>query len=230
MQNNTVTTLIDYVKDLTGLTNATNAKIIRALNFGTDHLSLLKTMAGSRADWDSSNHGDISRVTTTTSDSTLDLENELVTVKKLELVGSNGEYKTIEPTDRRYDGYESIKNATGTPTHYDIVGNTVRLMPTPDQSFTYRLTFGRVHPRYSVDNLTQATGLSPLDEEYVALYAADRLMIGANDPSRVAIRQELQIKKDEVIMVETKKDQSSARRMRPMQMAAFSNRNNYKAN
>ena len=46
MIQNTVQTLIDYVKDLSGQTNLANAKAIRALNFGADHLSVIKLMAG----------------------------------------------------------------------------------------------------------------------------------------------------------------------------------------
>lgn len=222
MQNRTVQTLIDYIKDLTGQTNLTNAKAIRALNFGTDHLSYLKKVASGRSDWDSANHGDVSRVTTTTGDSKLELENELVSIKKLEFIAASGEYKTLEPIDRRDTTYEALKNATGTPTHYDLSGNFVRLLPTPNQTFTYRLTYGRIHPRFSVDNLTQATGLDPLDEEYVALYAADRIMIGVSDSARTAIRNELVMKAEEVKLSAQTKDQASARRMKPKVHSAFS--------
>ena len=224
MQENNVQSLIDYVKDLTGQTNASDAKIVRALNFGTDHLSYLKMMASGRADWDSRNHGDIQVVTATTSDALLTLENELVSVKKLELQKPDGSYTTLEPVDQRTDEYEGLKNQSGTPTNYDIVGNTLRLLPVPTASFTYKLTFARIHPRYATDNLTQATGLNPVDEEYVALYAADRLMIGTNDPSRAQVRNELTVKAEEVKHAANHKDQSSARRMKPVLNSAF-NRN-----
>ena len=44
MQTNTVQTLLDYVKDLSGQTNVATAKVIRALNFGTDNLTYLKLL------------------------------------------------------------------------------------------------------------------------------------------------------------------------------------------
>lgn len=224
MQNNTVQTLIDYVKDISGQTNASTAKILRALNFGTDHLSYLKMMASGRADWDSRNHGDLNRTTTTTSNSKLLLENELTSVKKLELLGSNGEYRTLDPIDRRDDAYESMKNQSGTPTAYDIDGTVVRLLPTPDASHTYRITFSRIHPRFSADNLSQATGMNPLDEEYVALYAADKIMLGVSDSARVQVRNELTVKAEEIKHAANRKDQASPRRMKPTLTSAFSKR------
>lgn len=213
MQQYTVQTLIDYVKDLSGQDSATTAKVIRALNFGVDNLSIIKQLAGGRNNPDSSNHEDLPRTTVTTSATTLSLSGgdldagELLTLKRLEIL-VDGKYKLLEPIDALDSGYTYFEGQTGQPTHFDPEGQIIRLYPTPDASYSYRMSYGRVHPRYSADNLTQATGLLPGEEEYVALYAADRLMIGSNDPSRTQIRNEMTVKAQEVRDLESKRDQS----------------------
>lgn len=222
MIQNTVQTLVDYAKDLSGQSNAPIARVIRALNFGTDHLSVIKLMASSRHNPDSSNHSDLPRTSVTSSSATLtqaggDLdEGELSTLRVLE-IDRGGVYTRLTSIDTRDSEYENLQAQTGVPTHFDLDGNVIRLLPTPDTSYTYRLTYGRVHPRYDANNLTQATGLLPNEEEYVALYAADRLMIRDNDPSRTQIRNEMTIKQGEIVKMVALKDQSTPKRVKPSQ-------------
>lgn len=220
MIQNTVQTLIDYVKDLSGQTNASTAKIIRALNFGVDHLSVIKLMAGSKTNPDSSNHTNVTRATVTTSDTVLSQaggtleEGELMSLRRIELV-VDGVYTPLETIDTRSSEYEYLSNQTGSPEYFDIDGGQIRLFPRPNATFTYQLTYGRVHPRFSSDNLTQGTGLLPNEEEYVALYAADRIMIGMSDSARAAVRNELPIKQREIEKMLALKDQSTSKRLRP---------------
>lgn len=220
MIQNTVQTLVDYVKDLSGQTNASTAKIIRALNFGVDHLSVIKLMAGSKTNPDSSNHTNVTRATVTTSDTILSQaggtleEGELMSLRRIELV-IEGVYTPLETIDTRSAEYEYLSNQTGVPEYFDIDGGQIRLFPRPNATFTYQLTYGRVHPRFSSDNLTQGTGLLPNEEEYVALYAADRIMIGMSDSARAAVRNELPIKQREIEKMVALKDQSTSKRLKP---------------
>ena len=222
MIQNTVQTLVDYVKDLSGQTNASAAKIIRALNFGSDHLSVIKLMVNSKVNPDSSNNTDLSRTSVTTSDTTLSLsggtldEGEALTFRYLEILTGDA-YTRLTPIDSRDADYEYLQNQTGEPTHFDIEGNILRVLPVPSASYTYRLSYGRVHPRFSADNLTQATGLLPNEEEYVALYAADRIMIGMSDSARSAVRNELTIKADEIKEMTGLRDQTTSKRIKPKQ-------------
>lgn len=220
MIQNTVQTLIDYVKDLSGQTNASTEKIIRALNFGVDHLSVIKLMAGSKTNPDSSNNTDLPRTTVTTSNTTLSVSGgdvdtgEAMTFRHLEIL--NGDtYTRLLPIDSRDSHYEYLQNQTGTPEYFDLDGTILRLFPVPDASYTYRLSYGRVHPRYSADNLTQATGLLANEEEYVALYAADRIMIGQSDSARAAVRNEMTVKADEITKMTGLRDQSASKRLKP---------------
>lgn len=213
MIQNNVQTLIRIAKKLSGQTNATNSDVVDYLNLGCDSLSIIKQLAGGRNNPDSSNHIDLPRTTVTTSATTLTLSGgtvdngELLTLKRLEIL-KDGSYVPLTPLDALDAGYEYFENRTGEPTHFDPEGQIIRLYPTPDASYSYRMSYGRVHPRYSAANLTQATGLLPGEEEYVLLYAADRLMIGSNDPSRTQIRNELTVKAQEVRDLESKRDQT----------------------
>lgn len=220
MELNTVQTLIDYVKDISGQTNASNAKIIRALNFGVDHYSYLALTASGDYNWDSRNQTDVNRVTTTTSAATLGIENELITVREVEIY-LDGKWQTLNHIDEKDANYNAKKNETSTPDSFDIVGQLIRPLPVPDQSYTYRLTYGRAHPRYSVDNLTQATGLIPITEEYVALYAADKIMLGTNNSNRTAVRNELTVKQEEVRDILSKRNQSRPMRLKATFPSAF---------
>jgi hypothetical protein len=220
MIQNTVQTLIDYVKDISGQTNAPTAKIIRALNFGTDNLSVIKLMTGSKTNPDSSSNTDLPSTTVTTSDTTLALsggdldEGEALTFRHVE-ISIGGEYRRLIPIDSRDSEYEYLQGQSGTPEYFDIEGNTIVPLPVPNTSYTYRLKYGRVHPRYSEDNLTASTGLLPNEEEYVALYAADKIMLGLNDSNRTAVRNELTVKAEEIKKMTALRDQSVSKRLKP---------------
>jgi hypothetical protein len=233
MQQNNVQTLIDYAKDLSGQSNAATAKVIRALNFGTDSLSTIKLLAASKTNPDSSNQTDVSRSTVTTSDSTLGVyggtiaQDELVSFLGIEILGSNGTYTKLTPTDIRSDDYQTLQSQSGTPTHFDLSGQLIRPLPAPDASYTYRLSYGRAHPRFSASNLTQTTGLLPLEEEYVATFAADKLMVGSSDPMRSNLRNDLVVLEGKIEKMVTSRDQITSRTLQATIAPAFS-RNSFK--
>lgn len=223
MNNNTVQTLVDYIKDLTGLTNASDAKVIRAINFAIDHYSYLALTSSGHWKWDSRLNNDISRVTgTLTTSGKITLEEEAATLEHLEIL-INGKYKTLKPRDQRDSDtpFDSLYNGTGKPEVYDVEGRFVRVFPTPDQSYTVRLSYGRAHPRFTTADLASAVGIEPMHEEYIALYAADRLMIGSNDPSRTQIRNEMQVKQEEIRDLFSKRDQDTPRRLKAKVAAPF---------
>ena len=224
MQNNTVQTLIDYVKDLTGLDNVSDAKVIRALNFGVDNYSYLRITSSGTWQWDSRNQGDLNRVTASVVGGKAELEDELIALEHVEVLGVDGKYFTVHPKDQRTEGepLETIYSGGTTPQYYDLDGRTLRLFPAG--SATVRLSFSRAHPRYSVDSLTGPTGVSPTDEEYIAMYAADRLMIGAVSNQRTAVRNELVIMKADIKDMASKMDRDTARRLKATIPSTFTRR------
>lgn len=213
MQANTVQTLIDYIKDITGLTNASDAKVIRAINFAVDHYSYLGLTSSGRWKWDSRLNNDISRVTgTLTTEGKVTIEDELATVEHVEVL-IDGDYRTLKPKDQR-DSSTPLGNNTGTPEYYDVEGRFIRVYPLPEKSYTVRVAYGRAHPRFTTDDLSSAVGVEPMHEEYIALYASDRLMIGSNDPSRTQIRNEMTVKQAEIRDFFSKRDQDTPRRLK----------------
>lgn len=224
MVTNDVQTLIDEVKDASGQTNLSNAKAIRALNRGVDSLSMLSLIASGRNKNDSRNHGDVSRVTTTIAagDTKVLLENEVMTLQQMDIL-IDGKYQRLEPIDRRDNNRAPLDTTygTGVPKFYDREGNHAYIYPVPETSYTIRLTYGRPHPRFTVDNLTQDTGMLPLHEDYVVMFAADRVMLGTNDPSKVQVRNDLiQLRRD-VIDSFKNQDEDRAHRIKPKLSSAF---------
>jgi len=216
MNNNTVQTLIDFIKDITGLTNTSDAKAIRAINFAVDHYSYLGLTSSGRWSWDSRLNTDTSRVTgTITTAGTFTIESELSTVKHVEIL-VNGKYKTLKPKDQRdsSDPLDTAYDGTGVPMYYDMESRHGRVYPLPDQSYTVRVSYGRTHPRFTTSDLSSAVGVEPMHEEYIALYASDRLMIGSNDPSRTQIRNEMEMKQAEIKDFCSKRDQDTPRRLK----------------
>lgn len=216
MQTNTLQTLIEYTKDISGLSNVSDEKVIRALNFAVDNYSYLKILSSGTWKWDSILHGDLARVTLTSSAAILPLEDEMTTVRNLEVL-VDSKYHLLTPIDQRDTNISLSELTTGAsyPKYFDLDGRFIRLYPNPGTSFTYRLTYSRLHPRFSTDNLESPTGVEPIDEEYLALYAADKLMLGTNDPNRVHVRAELSIKERQIKDLTSKRDQTG-----PLQLKA----------
>lgn len=225
METNTVTTLIDYVKDITGQDNLSDAKAIRALNFATDHYSYIAITSSGRWQWDSNNQSDMSRITATiTSVNTkIELETELMTLQKVE-IQVNGKYQPIEAIDikdAKSQSLDSEYSTAGTPIYYDYDSQFLYIYPVSDSSRTIRVTYSRPHPRFTTGNLTQNTGVTPVHEEYLAMYAADRVMIGVNDPSRVQIRNELSVMEAEIRDLFSRRDQDTPRVLKAKMPDAF---------
>ena len=228
MESNTVQTLIDYVKDLTGQTNASDAKLVRALNFASDHYSYLAITSSGKWNWDSSNQDDLPRITATIDSSTtkVSLPTDLIAIRQVE-VTENDKYQIVHPIDIRDNQDHSlgtVYEAADLPRHYDYDSRYLYLYPTSDTTRTLRITYGRAHPRFSTSNLSQSVGVIPIQEEYLALYAADRLMIGNNDPSRTQIRNELMMKEEEVRDLFSKRDQDTQRRLKANIPSVFTKR------
>lgn len=226
MQSNTVQTLIDYIKDITGLTNVSDAKVIRALNFGVDHYSYLRITSSNTWRWDSRNQTDLPTVTATlTTAGKLSLENEVIAIERVEIL-LNGKYQRLDPTDLK-DNSTPLSTYYGdasTPKIYDYDTRHLYFYPVPDTSYTVRVIYSRAHPRFTTTNLTQSVGVEPIHEEYIALYAADKLMIGSNDPIRAQIRQDLVEKEAEIKDLAAKQDRDTTVRLKGKVPSVFMRR------
>lgn len=225
MIENTVQTLIDSVKDLTGQTNLSNAKAIRALNFAVDDWSLQTILASGKWRRDSTNHGNVSRITATlpANQTKLSLPTDMIAIRQVEIL-VEGTYQILHPTDIKdaSEPLDAIHQGAGLPERYDYDSNHLYFYPVSDSARTVRITYSRNHPRFSADNLTQDTGVLSIDEEYVVLYAADFIGIGVSDTARAAVAQKLAGKRADMRQSFAGFDQDTPRRMRPKADGAFS--------
>lgn len=218
MIQNTLADTIEYIKDLTGLSNLSTAKAVRALNYAVDHYTYLALTSSGKWKWDSTNQTDKARLTTTISNATdkVELETDTVTIQQLEVL-VEGKYQIVHPVDIRDNQMQPLEteySVAGVPRYFDFDGRSLYLFPRSDTTRTLRVTVGRAHPRFEASDTTVAMGVSPIHEEYLALYAADRLMIGSNDPSRSQIRNEMTVKQEEIRDLFSKRDQDSGRRLK----------------
>lgn len=228
MITNTLADTIEYIKDLTGQTNASTAKIVRALNYAVDHYTYLALTSSGRWKWDSRNQTDVPRLTTTITSATdkVELEVDTITINQLEVL-VDGKYKIVHPIDIRDNQEQPLQSeysVAGVPQYYDFDGRNLYLFPVSDETRTLRVTVGRAHPRFSAADTTVSVGVSPIHEEYIALYAADRLMIGSNDPSRTQIRNEMTVKQEEIRDLFSKRDQDTGRRIKATIPSVFKQR------
>ena len=227
MESNTLQTLIDSIKDLTGQDGLSNAKAIRALNFAVDDYTRQRILANGRFTADSANYGNISRVTTTltSSDTKVQLPLELISIRQVEVMDNNGYYQIVQPTDIQDEPNTPLETqftTAGMPQRYDIESNHLYPFPTTDQNRTLRITYQRAHPRFSTANLTQDTGVLMIDEEYVVLYASRYIMYGSNDPIVSNIKADLMEKKREISKTFGNLDQDRTRRVRNVVNSTFS--------
>lgn len=218
MQTNTLADTIEYIKDITGQSNLSTSKAVRALNYAVDHYTYLALTSSGTWAWDSTNHDDLRRITTTINSATdkVTLEADTITIQLVEIL-VDGKYHPIHSSDIRDDSLNSLSSTyavAGVPQRYDFDGRQLYIYPTSDSSRTLRVTVGRAHPRFTTSDLTVGVGVSPIHEEYIAIYAADRVMLGTNDPSRTAIRNELTVKEQEIRDLFSKRNQTTPTRVK----------------
>ena len=225
METNTIQTLIDYVKDISGQTNISNAKVVRALNFGVDDYTRLAITSSGRWKFDSPNQSNIPRITTTigSSDEKVSLPTDLISIDMVEVL-ENGKYQVVNPIDRR-DSQDtplsSIYDTAGLTKYYDYDSGFLYLHPQSNTSRTLRITYSRAHPRFSTDNLSQSVGVIPIDEEYIAFYAASRVLIGTKGNARVDVRDELVRMRRDIKDLFSKRDQDTVGRLKAKVPSVF---------
>lgn len=225
MNENTLQTIYDSVKDLTGNTNLSVGKFIRGVNFAADDYTRQRLLASLRFTPDSTLHGDISRVTVDLGSGVtkLSLPTELITIRQIEVL--NGDvYQLVEPTDIQdhADAPLDVKYAgTGVPEVYDIESNHIYFYPVSSEATTVRMTYQRAHPRFTASDLALGLGVLSIDEEYLVLYTADYVMLGSSDSSVVAIADRLAQKRKDIRTMFGNLDQDRAKKVRVAQSNAF---------
>jgi len=195
MAQNNVTDTIAHIKDLTGLTNLTNEKACRQINYAIDKYTYLALTSSGKAQVDDSTNTDINRATATLSSGTnkVQIGGDFIMWQFLEIEDGNGNRWRLTPYDQRFQEETTPKSTdTGRPSRYDYYGGVFYFDRYADQDYTIRAHYERAFNHVSTDNLSATIGIPSIHAEYPALYASARLMIGSNDSSYSAIRNEQQ--------------------------------------
>lgn len=227
METNTVQTLKDYVIDLTGQTDLKDSKFIRALNFTVDEYSRIRIFGSGKWKRDSTNHGDLARVTTTASGQKVSLESEMIAIEYVDIIGDDGKYHRITPKDQRdFDvPPDTLYDTAGFPVVYDYDNHHLYFYPSLSSTRTIRLSYKRAHPRFTTSSLSsQDIGIVPIDEEFLAVGTAKRITIGSNDPSHVEIREMYERMKEDIKNSIPLQDQDTPQRMKGTVPTVFQRR------
>lgn len=229
MRENTLQDLIETIKDYTGQTNLKNDKAVRAINYAADEYSRIQIFTNSRWKRDSANQGDIAVVTAEVTGRKASLETELIAIEYVDVL-INGQYRRLDPTENKKQDIplDTQYNVAGNPREYDYDNHHVYFYPAISGTATVRIGYRRAHPRFTVDNLTQNTGVVPIDDEFLALGGAVRVMLGKNDTAFASTRDMYERMKQDIVDSIPKQDLDTPKRMIPQRQNAF--RRNYYSN
>jgi len=225
MIQNTLSDTIEYIKDLTGLTNASDAKIVRAINYAADDYSRIQIFSGGKWKKQSSNHTDLSKASTTVTGSVVSLETEVIALEYVDYY-RDGKWVRLNPTDQRDNNQplDSIHSSGDYATEYDYDDHNLYFYPGFSSATSVRISYKRAHPRFDPTDLTVGMGVTPIDDEFLALGGATRLTIGSNDPSHVSIRNMYETMRLEIKDSIPKQDQNTPQRIKSNIPSVFMHR------
>jgi hypothetical protein len=169
-----------YMKTKTNSSSFTAANMLIYINNAYNRVASLILQSDGRWQWDDDNRTDLPIATTTVTSGQQDYSISVTHLKvvRVELKANGGTFfSKLEPIDVA-DAGDTIDNATtGTPTHYDIQGNSIFLYPIPDftQSASLRVTYQRGPAEYTSSEVTSGTktpGFNSLYHNLIPLWVA----------------------------------------------------------
>ena len=106
----------------------------------------------------------------------ISIADDHLTVRRVRIKDKQGNYKTLEPTDRRDLGDDELK-ATGEPSKFDLMGQSIFFHPIPDYSTEAELEFDRSSSYFAENDTAKTPGIAEPWHPYVALFAAKEYML-----------------------------------------------------
>jgi len=144
-------------------------------NFALDRATNLILRSDARWKWDDTNRSDLSIGTQSIVSGQQDYSITVSHLKilKLRIKDSAGNWISISPTSRNELTDAQIV-ATGTPTQYEKIGNSVFLFPTPNYSSTdgLEIQFQRGASYFTISDTTKQPGFASDFHRLVSLYAS----------------------------------------------------------
>lgn len=99
---------------------------------------------------------------------------ELLAVTQVFIKDSGGTWRELSPQDDKNSPNIYLGATSGVPTHYELVGNSIYLNPTPNYNSTggLKVTFKRNGVKFSYTDGGVAVGIPSLFHAYLARYAS----------------------------------------------------------
>lgn len=149
-------------------------KIVNSCNNWLDFVTGYAIGADRRFQWDDSNHTKLPIGTTDVvanqaeySFLTDEQNNKILTVTRIDLLTSSGDYKKLERIDQSEIAValDEFESTAGTPKYYDLIAdNIVKLYPKPSASVTagIKFYFQRAGSYFAATDTTKEPGVAPL--------------------------------------------------------------------
>ena len=215
MQFSDTTTNQGIIQEITFLTGASTTDYpmkdrTRHCNLGLNKVVALILKSDQKWEWDDSNNTDLPIGTTSLVANQKDYGITGATYLKITKVickDSGGTWHTLKPMDKNSPEAEDLNEQTnpGTPTHYDLIGNSIFLGPYPNYASAggLRIFFQRnVHPFVinadDTGDTTAEPGFAQPFHELIPLYASRRYLM-----SKGLIGDRLREIKEEIKELET---------------------------
>lgn len=237
MTPRTIEELIDDLKFVTGQDSLTNARAVKLFNYAKDNYSYIALTASGRWKFDDYTHentdGDptnpIASTTLQADEESIPLETKYLTLNQVQIY-ENGEWKVLTPIDtrdRKDNVLSSIYKTNGVPTFYDYDAHNLYFYPKSNASRQVKVLYQRAGKHFSASELSQQTGIPSIHDEYLVMYAGDKLSFRTADGARVDFRNELVkwegdgITGGKIRDFYSKRDQDTPRRLKGMTPTAF---------
>lgn len=170
--------------------------------------------------FDSTRQTDLPIATTNLTSGTREYALTLFHTEVLQITGvyckdSSGEFHELKPQeDKESPKIYTWTSATGTPSIYELVGNSLLLDPSPNYSSTngLKLVFKRNDTAFVHTDGAVPVGIPSLFHEYLAREASLPYLIDKNKPQKKDIAQLIQ--KDEVAIADFVSNRAKPKRVR----------------
>lgn len=119
-------------------------------------------------------------------------DDELLAVTQVFAKDSSGTFRELTPQDdRNTPNAYLVSDGSGTPTSYELVGNSIILNPSPSYSSTggLKVTFKRNAPRFDYTDAGVLVGIPSLFHSYLARYASYPYLVEKSLKHANAVKQ-----------------------------------------
>ena len=207
------------------------SRIVNSVNNYLDLVTGYAIGADSRFQWDDTNHTKLPIGTTNLVANQSDYSfltdeqgNTILTLSRIDLLDSNGNYSQLELIDQAdYEGQglDQLQATTGIPSAYDkIADNIIRLYPKPSTSVTagIKFYFQRTASYFAATDTTKSPGVAPLlHRGFVIAGAYDgALTLGLSNLQALSVEKQVEEKKMQQYFSIRNQDSSKVLTMKPI--------------